>query len=152
MRRLQPALSPEWSRTNFNAALAVLSIAGLVVRVAPLLRAGGPLAYPIDYDEGVYFSASALLFRGVFPYRDFVFVHPPGLLYALGLTATLSSAVGPAAAFAISRIVAAVIGAANIALAGRVAYRWAGPFAGLVAAGLYASYADVAVVENPVST
>ena len=44
------------------------------------------MGYPMDYDEGVYSSAAPLLLRGDLPYRDFIFVHPPGSLL-LGLRA-----------------------------------------------------------------
>jgi hypothetical protein len=140
----EKAPSPRWS----NYALAAVALGGLVVRLLPLVRAGGPLGSPIDYDEGVYFSAAALLFKGVLPYRDFVFVHPPGLLYFLGLTAGLASWVDAAHAFAAARIVATVIGAANVFLVGRLVMRQAGPVGALIAAALYATYPEVVVVER----
>jgi len=129
-------------------ALGAIVLGGWVIRVFPLLREGGAFAFPIDYDEGVYFSASALLFRGALPYRDFVFVHPPGLLYALGLTSAFADRLDAASAFAAARFLATVVGAANVLLVGRVALRWAGPLAGLVAAALYATYPEVVTVER----
>jgi len=139
---------PSPSTRGANIGIALLAVAAFALRVVPLLRAGGPLGMNVDYDEGVYFSASALLFRGVLPYRDFVFVHPPGLLYALGITSSLTSLVGVAQAFAAARVVACAVGAANVALAGKVAQRWGGPFAGFLAAALYATYPEVVVVER----
>src|SRR5262245_6496186 len=108
----------------------------------------GALAFPIDYDEGVYFSASALLFKGILPYRDFVFVHPPGLLYALGATSAFVECIDAASAFATARFVATAIGAANVFLVGRVALRWAGPLGAVLASALYATYPEVATVER----
>ena len=72
--------------------LAVLAVGAWVLRVLPFFNRHGAFGYPVDYDEGVYFSASALLFRGELPYRDFVFVHPPGalLLWAPALPTTLT--------------------------------------------------------------
>ena len=54
---------PRWA----SLALIAVAAGGLLLRLVPLLRAGGPLAMPVDYDEAVYFSASALLFKGVLP-------------------------------------------------------------------------------------
>lgn len=119
-------------------ALVVIAVGGWLIRASPLLRATGAFGVPVDYDEGVYFTAARLLFDGVLPYRDFVFVHPPGLLYLLGLLPGFSAA----------RFIATLIGAANIFLVGRLASRWAGPMAGLVAAALYAGYPEAVVVER----
>lgn len=130
---------PRWA----SLALIAVAAGGLLLRLVPLLRGGGPLAMPVDYDEAVYFSASALLFKGVLPYRDFVFVHPPGIAYFLGLT----SAFG-AGGFAAARVVATLVGAINIFLVGRIVMRAAGPSGGLVAAALYATYPDAVIVER----
>src|SRR3982750_2171102 len=100
------------------AALGLIALGGWVLRAAPLLRTGGALGFPIDYDEGVYFAASALLFKGILPYRDFVFVHPPGLLYFLGLTSMFG-----AGGFAAARVVATIVGAINIFLVGWIVMR-----------------------------
>src|SRR5687768_6746171 len=93
------------------ALLLVLAVLGWLLRALPLLAAGDALRYPVDYDEGVYFSAAALLARGVIPYRDFVFVHPPGLLLVLSPAAWLSGVLGPSFAFALARHGAALVGA-----------------------------------------
>ena len=130
------------------AALWAIALGGLLLRLVPLLRAGGPLNAPTDYDDAVYFSASALLFQGVIPYRDFVFVHPPGLALFLGLTSALARGIDPAHAFAAARIVATLVGTASIVLAGRIAMRAAGPAAGLAAAALYATYPDVVLNDR----
>ena len=135
---------PTWT----TPALVAVALCGLALRVAPFLGAGGPLGFPVDYDPGVYFSASALLWKGVLPYRDFVFVHPPGLLYFLGLTSAFAGTFDVGNAFAAARVVAAVVGAANVFLTGRLASRAAGPLAGLVAAALYATYPEAVVVER----
>ncbi len=128
--------------------LWAVALGALVLRALPLLRGLGPLDYPIDYDEGVYFSASALLWKGVLPYRDYVLVHPPGLLYFLALTSGWASIAGPRAAFAAARILPMVLGAGSTLLVGRLARRWAGPVAGIVAATLYASYPEAVGVER----
>ena len=58
-------------------ALLGLVLLGWALRLLPCLW------YDLDYDEGVYYSTAALWLKGVWPYRDTVLVHPPGLIYAL---------------------------------------------------------------------
>ena len=63
-------------------------LAGLA-SVAPGLLALGiccfQLAYPnvlhgvLTYDDGVYFGSAIYLTHGIVPYRDYVFVAPPGI-------------------------------------------------------------------------
>ena len=125
--------------------LAAVALGALALRLAFLLRPGGPLASPTDYDDGVYFSASALLVRGVLPYRDYVFVHPPGIAW---FYAAVSWWRDPAAGFAIARVVACAAGAANTLLVGLIVRRTGCTAAALVAAALYALYPDAANVEH----
>lgn len=121
-----------------DKTLLAIAIGGLALRLVSLLAAGGPLASPGGYDDGVYYTSSALLFRGVLPYRDFVFVHPPGVLYFYGL----------AWSFASARIFAALIGGVSIFLTGRIVARAAGPAGGIVAALLYAVYPEAVGAER----
>ncbi len=128
-----------------DAALLAIALGALALRLAPLLRAGGPLAWVVDYDEGVYFSASVMLLRGVLPYHDFVFVHPPGLLYVAAITSWFHD---PARAFAAMRIAAAFIGAISTFLAGRITLRAAGLTGAIAAAALYATYPEAVTAER----
>jgi len=125
--------------------LAAIAAGGLVLRLVALFGAGGPLAAPTGYDDGVYFSASALLVRGVLPYRDFVFVHPPGVLLFFALTSWWPD---PANAFAAARVLASLVGAANVFLAGAIVLRASGPLGAIVAAFLYAAYPDAVIAER----
>jgi len=136
-----PALWPaSTSAARARTAWAVLAIAGVgwVLRAIPLIKAGA-FGYPVDYDEGVYFASSALLLKGVLPYRDFVFVHPPGLLYFLAPVASLGVLRDPSFGFAAARWLATLVGCANILVLGRLTMRWAGPVAAIVAAAVYAT-------------
>ncbi|WP_224362828.1 glycosyltransferase family 39 protein [Hyalangium versicolor] len=128
--------------------LALVAVAAGVLRLIPLVRTGGALGYPIDYDEGVYFSASALFFQGHWPYRDFVFVHPPGSIWLLGPSALVGSWMGFDAGFALSRWMATVCGALSVLLAGRLSMRVWGPVAGVVTALAYATYPEAVFVER----
>lgn len=132
-----------------RAAWAILAIAvvGWFVRALPLIRAGA-FGYPIDYDEGVYFSASALLLKGVLPYRDFVFVHPLGSLYFLAPAGWLGLLRDPAFGFAAARWLMTAVGFVNVLLLGQIAVRWAGPAAAIVAAAVYATHPEAASVER----
>ncbi len=129
-------------------ALAVIAVAAWVLRVVPLTRAGAAFGYPIDYDEGVYFSASALFFQGHWPYRDFVFVHPPGSVWLGGPAALVGSWLGADTGFTLARWLATLCGAGSVLLAGRIALRAWGPVAGLVTALVYASYPEAVLVER----
>lgn len=125
-------------------ALLAMATVGWALRALPFLEVGA-FGYPVDYDEGVYFASAAFLVRGELPYRDFVMVHPPGLLYCL-LPAAWSS--DPAAGMAAARWLATVVGAANILLIGKVAWRWAGPTGALMAAAFYATHPEAVVTER----
>ncbi len=87
-------------------ALIAITALGFALRVIALTGAGGPSGAATGYDDGVYFSASALLLRGVLPYRDFVFVHPPGILHFLSLVSWLPD---PATGFVAARVLAAIV-------------------------------------------
>lgn len=130
-------------RTRY--ALFGIALAAFAFRLAALLGTGGPFGAASSYDDGVYFSASALWLRGVLPYRDFVFVHPPGILWFLGLLSWLPD---PAHAFAAARVMACAVGGINALLVGCIVMRAAGPFGGLVAASLYAIYPDAMTAER----
>jgi len=129
-------------------ALALIAVAAWVLRFEPLTRGAAAFGYPIDYDEGVYFSASALFFQGHWPYRDFVFVHPPGGVWLWGPAALTGSWLGVDTGFTVARWLATLCGAASVVLAGRLALRAWGPVAGLVAALVYASYPEAVQVER----
>src|SRR5215208_5124235 len=60
--------TPRWA----TALILLIAVGAFVLRVQALLRPGGILGAVVDYDEGVYYSAAALLAQGHLPYRDFV--------------------------------------------------------------------------------
>lgn len=129
------------------APVLIPGVVGWALRASPLVQAGA-LGYPVTYDEGVYFTASSLLLHGVLPYRDFVLVHPPGILYCLAPTAWLGVLRDPAVGFAAARWLITVVGLVNTVLLGRLVLRWAGPAAALVAASVYATHPEAVSVER----
>lgn len=98
------------------------------MRLIPVV-AGGGLYGRGDYDDGVYFAAASGLVHGLLPYRDFLLLHPPGILLALAPFAALANGIGDPTAFAVARIGFMLLGAANAILVALVLRRL-----GLVAA------------------
>ncbi|HJQ36774.1 MAG TPA: glycosyltransferase family 39 protein [Thermoanaerobaculia bacterium] len=126
-------------------ALLGVAFAAFAIRLAALFVHGGPLAAPTGYDDGVYFSSSALWLRGLLPYRDFVLVHPPGILWVFALTSWLPD---PGVAFAAARVLACIAGGVSTLLIGCIVTRAAGPLGGIAAAALYALYPDAVTAER----
>ncbi|RKH54828.1 glycosyltransferase family 87 protein [Corallococcus aberystwythensis] len=145
---MSPASSRITTRGSALWPLLIVALGAWVLRALAFFHRSGPMGYPMDYDEGVYFSAASLLLRGDLPYRDFIFVHPPGALLLWAPGAALTLGLDAATAYGISRYLAATVGALCVFLAGRVAWRTWGPLAGFVAALAYASYPEAALVER----
>lgn len=138
------------STSSDRFALAVVASLAFVLRVVPFFGPEGAWTYRVDYDEGVYFSAASLLTKGFLPYRDFVFVHPPGiLLFLAGTSAWTASLVGVDGAFALARWLASGIGVLNVVLVWGVTLEWSrSRWASLFAAFVYATYPEIVQVER----
>src|SRR6478752_192045 len=82
-----------------------IAIAGVafVCRLVPVVRGGG-LSGMDTYDPSVYYAAAVGLFTGRLPYRDFLLLHPPGILLALQPFAALGALVGDPVAMASTRV------------------------------------------------
>ncbi|RKG57052.1 DUF2029 domain-containing protein [Corallococcus sp. AB011P] len=143
-----PSVPPRASRGLDVWPLIIVALGAWVLRALAFFHRSGAMGYPMDYDEGVYFSAASLLLRGDLPYRDFIFVHPPGSLLLWAPGAALTLGLDAATAYGITRYLAAAVGALCVFLAGRVAWRAWGPLAGCVAALAYAAYPEAALVER----
>ena len=105
------------------------------------------------YDSGVYMAATIHLVSGVMPYRDFVFVQPPGLLLILSPVGVISRVFGSHDGLIVGRILGALVTGLN---AGLLAWlvRYRGRFAMAVAGyGLalfpVASYVSSSVKLEP---
>lgn len=109
----------------------VASLLGVLQATAPGALTG-VLGYNLGYDDGVYIGASINFTHGVMPYRDFVLVHPPGIVYLLAPFALIGHLTGTASVVAMTRVLAIVVVAANAMLAARVV-RAADPVAAGVA-------------------
>jgi hypothetical protein len=129
-------------------ALGVVVLGAFALRVFPFFGPDGTWGARLDYDEGVYFSAASYVIQGVWPWRDFGFVHPPGLMLFLALSsAWTASFLGVAKAFSVARWVAALVGALNTLLVARLLSRWTGS-AALLGALMYATYPELVQVER----
>ena len=86
-------------------------------------------------DDGVYLGAALRLANWVLPYRDFVYVHPPGLPVLLAPLGIL----GNRDAMEVARLITALVAGLNASLVA-VAVRAFGPFAMLVAGLILAAF------------
>lgn len=132
-----------------------VALGAFLLRVFPFFGPDGAWSYRVDYDEGVYFSAASWLLEGALPYRDFVFVHPPGMLLFLSLTSAWThSLLGVDGAFTLSRWIAAALGSINVLLVARLVLRWddgrptGARWGAIAAAALYATYPELVEVER----
>lgn len=134
-----------WSRASLPATLLAVWLLSASLVIYQLSRprawagAGG-------YDDGVYFGAAIRLVQGHLPYRDFVFLHPPGSTLLLAPLALLGDLVGTHDAFAIARLVTGLVGTANAVLVGML-LRSRGPRAVLVGGAAFACF-PLAVAAN----
>jgi hypothetical protein len=130
----------------------LVAVVALLLRLSAVLRGGGFYGY-FGYDDGVYFTAAASLLVGRLPYRDFVLLHPPGILLALVPFAELGRLTSDRDAMAVARLAWLLLGALNAALAARVAGvlgRSAALVAGLFAATWYhAAYGERVPLLEP---
>jgi len=117
-----------------------MTLLALAVRLYYFTRPGYLLGVT-EYDDGSYFGSAVRLVHGVLPYRDFVFVQPPGITLLMTPVAFLSKVTGTDAGLAIARILTMLAGAAGTALAGLLV-RHRGTLAALIATGIVAIYAD----------
>src|SRR5918993_2237717 len=128
-RRSRAGMSAEMT-TNLTSVLIrrrapaeLLMAAGLLVlgfgaRLTATLKGSG-LDGIMYYDEGVNFAAALGLVHGQLPYRDFLFLHPPGIVLALGPFAALAQLTSDASGFVVARLCFMIIGGVNAVLVAR---------------------------------
>ena len=125
------------------AAVAVLAF---VVRLSPVLHGGGLGSFG-RYDDGVYYAAADSLTFGRVPYRQFVLLHPPGIMLVLAPFALLGRLTSDATGMTVARLAFMAIGALNTVLVARLARRW-GLAAAVIAATLYAVWQPAVYSEE----
>lgn len=137
------------------AVVAVVAVLAFVVRLR-LLTHGASIAASDGYDDGVYYAAADALVHGRLPYRDFLLLHPPGIVLALAPFAALGAVFGDPVGVAAGRIAFLGIGATNTALIALVASRHsraAALVAGLGAALFFPlAYSERSTLLEPLGT
>ena len=128
------------------AAVAVVAATAFVVRLAMVLRGAG-LGGVFGYDDGVYYSASTSLLWGRMPYRDFLLLHPPGIVLALAPFAALGRLTSDATGFETARVGFMLVGSVNAGLV-VVAARRVGLVAATAGGLFYALWVPVALTET----
>lgn len=131
---------PRWS-TLVAAGSATLAavIAGYPLTLPHLLAGVHGFASGAGYDDGVYLAAALRLLNGDLPYRDFAFVHPPGITLVMAPLAALSRFVGERDVLALARVATVLVAAANSALAS-ISVRHHGVAASVTAGVLLAGF------------
>src|SRR3954467_6124813 len=99
-----------------------IALLAFAARLLPTLHGGG-LGGIDDYDEGVYFAGAQALTAGRLPYRDFVLLHPPGIILLLTPFAMLARILSDHRAFEIARLTFMALGSINAVLTAAVARR-----------------------------
>jgi alpha-1,2-mannosyltransferase len=130
----------------FVLGLIVAFGVAVAARLVPLPRGGGLYALG-NYDDGVHFAAALGMIHDLLPYRDFLFLHPPGVLLALAPFAALADALGEPNAMTIARVSWMVLGGVNAVLCG-IALRPLGETAAVISALLYAVFFPAIYVEH----
>ena len=102
-----------------------------------------------EYDDGPYFGSAVRLVHGSMPYRQFVFVQPPGITLLMSPAALLSYVTGTGWGLAIGRILTLLAGTAGVTLAGLLV-RHRGVLAVLVTCGIMAVYSDAVAAAHTV--
>ncbi len=163
MRRLTPSrhlcqgVQPPWRliRTHLEQKprlvlrtplLTVLAL-GLAFRVLPLTQPNY-LTGVLEYDDGVHYAAALALLHQQFPYANFAFLHPPGIIVLLAPFAALGQILSQPVAMAAARLTMVAIGLASITLVWRLAR--GSDLVRAVAAGAYAVAPAVLVAEHTV--
>lgn len=115
----KPVVTPRLTRVRPGRTLVLLAAAialiGFLVRFTLMMRGGGPLGIGA-YDDGVYYTAAARLLHGDLPYRDYLFLQPPGIVVVLAPIAALAHLVGDPAALTTMRVGFQLLGGLNAAL------------------------------------
>ena len=93
------------------------------VRVSALLLSRGGITRDPGYDQSVYYAAADSFLHGRMPYRDFVLLHPPGVMLALTPFAALGRATTDLTGFAAGNLAFALLGSLNAALVYLIARR-----------------------------
>ncbi len=127
------------------AGLLALGIGAYWLNLPHVLT--GVLGWNEGYDEGVYVGSATRFVNGVLPYRDFVFVQPPGIVLLLAPVALVGRLAGTTdVSLAIARCLTTLTIATNVVLAGLVV-RPAGRLAVGITSFLFATWLGLVWID-----
>jgi hypothetical protein len=126
--------------TPVNVAIVATTALALALRLYQLSGPGYMFGVT-EYDDGSYFGSAIHLVNGILPYRDFVFVQPPGITLLMTPIALLAKGIGTAGGMAVARVLTTLASAAGVLLAGLLV-RHRGTAATIIAGGILAVYPD----------
>ena len=119
---------------------AVLFVVALLVRLIPEMF-NGAVTGNYGYDPAVYYAAADSFLHGRMPYRDFILLHPPGIVLVETPFAWFGSLTSDRLGFAAVNGFFVVLSAVSAVLVTRVARRLGLPrVASLLAGAVYALY------------
>ena len=116
-----PVPLPPASLSRFAVPVVLSVVFGLAfaARLVPALNRQGLFGLG-NYDDGVHFAAALGVAHGLLPYRDFLLLHPPGVVVALLPFALLARLTEDATGMAVARLAWMVMGGVNAVLVVRV--------------------------------
>lgn len=130
---------PEERRALLTYAALFVVCLGAVASLASELSQPHWLFGVTEYDDGVYLASAIELLHGFLPYRDFVFVQPPGASLVLTPAAATSLVLGSRDAMVLARLLTAAVEVANVTIVAWLVRRY-GPVAVLVAGGILVAF------------
>ena len=137
--RVRPLTQPR-RLTLVDVSILLCTALALGLRIYQLARPNY-LSGPTQYDDGADFGSALRLVDGSLPYRDFVFVQPPGIALLLVPVALLAKAMGTDGGLVVARILTVCASATGVLLLGRLV-RHRGLLATTLACGILAVSPD----------
>jgi alpha-1,2-mannosyltransferase len=122
---------------NTTIVIGALALVAAGVTAYQLSRPGS--LFGITADVAVYFGGSVRLVHGALPYRDFVFVQPPGFVLLATPFALLSKLIGTRDGLAVLRLCTPIVAAISVVLVGRLVHH-RGRAATCIACGVMALF------------
>ena len=102
-----------------GALVPAIGVVAFAARLVPVLQAG-TLRGVQGYDDGVHLAVAQRLIAGILPYRDELFLHPPGIAVVLAPVAALAGPLGDSWSLVLARLAFMALGAVNAMLVARI--------------------------------
>ena len=133
--------------TVWVAGLAIFGLA-FAARLVPMMPAGGLYGLG-NYDDGVNYAAAAVFVEGFWPYRDFLLLHPPGIVVVLAPFALVGTVLGDPTGMLAGRLGWMALGGLNALLVARLLLPLGGR-AALIGGVFYAVFFPAIYAEHTV--